>query len=296
MSEREYTGSVYLAVIEGETQYGQCRDSVEGLIMRREDVSRPAFYRGTKGYQGRQRAIDDFMKSKHDFIAMLDGDMIFEPDCIERLRRHKLPYVSGFYPRRSFAPLTPVWFRPFGGEWPHDVLMERIESGKLYELGASGWGLILIHRDVITAVRAILKGEPDVIEDDMDIWPYDLRAVIQAIEGLNDLVEQRPDVRTLRPALAAHVATLRQEIRPLRADKALTIGSDIRFPWYAKQAGFVLYGDPDARARHMVNYPVSLDDVNMQPDEVFTEAAAALLRDAERERAELRADREALYA
>ena len=38
------------------------------------------------------------------------------------------------------------------------------------------------------------------------------------------------------------------------------MGSDIRFPFFARQAGFTLWGDPDVRCGHMLNYPLSPDD------------------------------------
>jgi len=205
-------------------------------IERREDDGIPQFVTATKGYVSRQLIINNFMASEHDFLLLLDHDMIFAADTLERLRSHKLPFVSGYYMRRQFAPMYSVWFEPFSGAWPFAPFIREPERDTLHELGASGWGCILIHRDVIEGTKKILKGEPEVIEDDMDVWPYDLKKVIAG----------------------------KEQIRPLRGVKDDAVGSDIRYPFYAKEAGWQLYGDPEVRPKHIVNYPLSPDDFSGQ--------------------------------
>ena len=229
--ENKYTGSVYIGVAGPETGPITCFVSIVNINKRDGDEG-PLFASATKGYEVRQNHINDFMESEHDFILLLDHDMLFEPDTLERLRSHEKPYVSGYYLRRQHAPMYSVWYQQFNGDWPHSIYLEDPERGKLHKIGASGWGCVLIHRDVIEATREILKGEQEVLEDDMDVWPYDLGAVMRGEE----------------------------KIRPLRVVKDSVIGSDIRYPFYAKEAGFQLYGDPDVRPHHMISYPLSADD------------------------------------
>lgn len=253
---KEYEGSVYIGVVGPDTEIGPCIDSIYRIQQRPGD-SGPHSIRATKGYEARQKHIDNFIDSEHDFILLLDHDMTFPADTLERLRSHKLPYVSGYYMRRTYNPLRPVWFE-YGPRnmWPMSPWTEDPQRGILHKLGASGWGCILLHRDVIMAVRDLLKGEPEVIEDDMDVWPYSLDAIMGAIRGLEEATagdEINADL------VRQSTSTLRNEIIPLRA-KRDTVGSDVRFPFYAREAGFILWGDPDVRCGHMAQYPIHPDD------------------------------------
>lgn len=246
MSEKKYTGSCYIGVVGGEMENGLCRDSINAIQKRRYDEG-PFFIRATKGYEARQQHLDNwYNKSGKPFLLLLDHDMIFPPDTLEILRSHKLPYVSGYYPRRTLAAL-PVWFdNQEPGVMPMRPMVSIPEDRALYPIGASGWGCILMHRDVVAAVKPLLKGEPEIIEDDMDVLPYDLKRIIQAIAE----IKQAPD-RSQK--------ILQSEIRPLRGVKD-AVGSDIRFPFFAKLAGFQLWGDTGVKCQHMTSYPVKYED------------------------------------
>jgi hypothetical protein len=219
-----------------------------------------------------------YEETKHPFLLLLDHDMKFPRDTLERLRSWKLPYISGAYMRRRYAPMAPVWFeygppgvlpmRPFTGIFLKDTL---------YKIGASGWGCILLHRDVVTAVRPLLKGEPEIVEDDMDIYPYDLKRIMDAIHTL----DKNFDTITRAKARAA-IDALKEEIRPLRGVRDL-IGSDIRFPFYARLAGFDLHLDTAVSCAHMLNYPLSPDDFIGQSAANVRDVTLALMADGQRE-------------
>lgn len=260
MTDKQYEGSVYITAVGSEMEYGPCHDSIE-QIQRRDGDSGPHFNRATKGYEARQTHINNwYHNTEHPFILMLDADMLFPPDALERLRAHKLPFVSGFYMRRTIRPVYPVWFeRGQPGVMPMKPLMAVPEKDKLYPIGASGWGCILMHRDVITETRKLLKGEPDIIEDDMDVYPYDLRRALDAISALDNGIGDM----TMSEA-RKQVDILKEEIRPLRGVKD-TVGSDIRFPFFAQLAGFPLFGDTGVQCQHVTTYPVGLDDWLNQP-------------------------------
>lgn len=235
-----YTGSVYVGVVGPETEYGACRDSINKIILRTGDAG-PVFVRGTKGYESRQYHVNQFKAGAWDFILLLDHDQVFPPTTLEQLREHRLPFVSGYYLRRSTNPIHPVWYEyPKKPSFPMRPMSTDPQPGRLHKLGASGWGCILIHRSVFEAVAPLLKGEPEIIEDDMDVYPYDLKRIMKALDD-------------------GDIATLREEIRPLRWVKD-SVGSDLRFPFFARLAGIDLYGDPDVRTPHMLNYPLSPDD------------------------------------
>jgi len=270
---KRYTGSVYVGIVGPERDYSTARDSIQKLLLRPGD-SGPHFSRATKGYEARQTHLNNFIESTHDFIFFGDHDQVFPADTIEKLRNHQLPYVSGLYLRRSYQPIAPIWFRPFTGEFPFEPWVGKIERGRLHEIGASGWGCVLIHRDVVMAVRDQLKGEWEIFEDFMDIYPYDLKRIMSAVHGLRKLVDKVRDVNIEK--IDQYLTVLEEEIRPLRADKTEPVGSDIRFPFFALQAGYQLYGDPDVRCGHMLDYPLSPDDFDGLPSETLEKIAASL--------------------
>jgi hypothetical protein len=271
---KQYTGSCYIGVVGPENEIGECRDSIESITRRPKD-SGPIFIRATKGYEARQMHLTNwYEKTKHSFMLLLDHDMKFPHNTLERLRSHRLPYVSGLYMRRRYAPIAPIWFE-YGeaGRMPMMPWAEVPMPNSLYRIGASGWGCILIHRDVITAMRQILKGEPEIIEDDMDVYPYDTQAVMAALSSLDTATGE--EARN-------YVEVLKREIRPLRGLKD-PVGSDIRFPFYARLAGFDLVGDSGVVCDHMLNYPVSPNDYAGQSAATVRDIKMALRNDNARE-------------
>ncbi len=246
----------YIGVAGSDMDIGICRDSIQQIVV--PEGSELWFNRATKGYEARQAHFNRFIDSEHEWLLLLDHDMVYAPDTLERLMAHGVPYVSGYYLQRRYRPLVPVWFHPFDGQWPLRPFLAEPERGRLHPLGGSGWGCILLHRSVVTGVRAtVLKGEWDVLEDDMDVWPYDLSVITKALE-------------------AGDIETLRREFRPLRGrfDRQ-PMGSDIRYPVLAQTAGFQLYGDPDVNPAHVVSYPLAATDYTGQSAATY----AALLRD-----------------
>jgi len=244
---RKYHGTTYIGIVGPTNESGESRDSINNIARRAGDGI-PHPIRATKGYEARQEHLNIFEhKTTHESILLLDHDNKFPPDTLERLRSHQLSFVSGFYLRRRYNPLAPVWFHDNpANEWPYEPYLADPEKGKLAKLGASGWGCMFMHREVLEGVKPILKGEDYVIEDDMDIWPYDLNKVMAALK-------------------TADIDTLRQEIRPLRGTHDV-VGSDLRFPFFAKQAGFQLWGDPDVRVGHILEYSLHPDDFSLQDD------------------------------
>ena len=286
--QNTYTGSVYSGVVGPDAEYGQCRDSIEAIARRLAD-SALVYTRATKGYEARQWHINNFIdNTKHDFIFLMDSDMTFPRDALERLRGHGMPYVSGFYMRRNAELLAPVWYRPFTGIFPMEPWAGDIQQGKLYKIGASGWGCILVHRAVILGVRALLKGEWEVLEDDMDIYPYDLEKITHAINGMQQLIDS--DIMS-KVAFQAYIDYLREEIRPLRCDREV-VGSDIRFPFFALQAGFQLYGDPVVACGHVVNLPLTLAHYNAVPTERVAQVKKLQRRETMRQRKNITAQKE----
>ncbi len=281
--EKKYTGSCYIALVGAEMEYSDARDSIEVLQARPGDMKRAI--RGTKGYEVRQSHFEYWLtQTDHPFMFLLDTDQKFSPNCLERLRSHGLPYVSGFYLRRRFAPVAPVWFHYTEGNLPMIPWHTNVEADTLYPLGASGWGCLLVHREVAERVGELLKGEHFVIEDDMDVYPYNLDKIMAALHELGQL--KAGDAGLSMSYLLGRLKEIHQgledEIRPLRGLND-PIGSDIRFPFFAHRAGYVLWGDTGASAAHMLNYPLQPLDYTSLPEAVFEETKKAALKSYEDE-------------
>lgn len=287
--KKEYTGSAYIGVVGAEIGPLYCHDSVYAIKLHRQDDG-PYFHRATKGYEARQLHLNNwYNNTRHPFMLLLDHDMQYQPDTLERLRSHKLPYVSGFYLRRTVDPVAPVWYRPFTGKWPLEPWIGPVERGRLHKIGASGWGVILLHREVVDAVKPMLKGEWEIIEDDMDIYPYDLGVIMGALGGLQEVVDSDPPKRVVMPALREYLGKLQEEIKPLRVDREV-VGSDLRFPYFAKKAGYQLMGDPDVRPAHDVHMPLSPDQYETFPlnalEKAYKEQHKRVLKDRRRLKAQ----------
>ena len=284
--KKVYEGSVYIGVAGSEDYHYECRDSIRGILRRAGD-GEVVFGVATKGYECRQMHINKFMESKHDFILLLDHDMIFPQDTLERLRSHKLPYVSGQYMRRHISPIASVWFENFNVKNPVFPMKPWIgEDGGLIKIGASGWGCILLHREVIEATNVILKGEDEVIEDDMDVWPYDLWSIMKCINGL-DLLLQIENLEDVREAVENYVSVLKAQLRPLRGQNSV-VGSDIRFPFYAKAAGYQLWGDTEVGCGHIIKYSLTKEDFYSQGEENLGEFKKFNTRNVNKERKNIR--------
>jgi len=285
-AQQQYTGSVYVGAVGSEIEYGPAHDSIEAVARRFGD-STITYVRATKGYEARQHLINKFLETHHDFIFLMDSDMTFPRDALERLRAHGRPYVSGFYMRRNAEALGPVWYRPYTGKFPLEPWVGEVPQGQLHKIGASGWGCILVHRAVILGVRALLKGEWEVLEDDLDVYPYDLERIMYAINGLQELIDG--EITNPIPR-QAYLDVLKDEIRPFRCDREI-VGSDIRFPVFAKLAGFQLYGDPAVAPGHVVNYPLKLADYNAVPRERVAQVKKAQRREILKQRKRLQAQK-----
>lgn len=286
MGKKKYEGSVYIGVVGPETEIGECTESIMAIARRGSDTA-PRFVRATKGYEARERHFTDWLVGKHDFMLLLDHDMVFESDTLERLLSHGKPYVSGFYMRRRVAPIVPIWFKPWRGKWPFDIWTDIPTTDKLHHIGASGWGCILIHRAVAEAVRPLLKGEPFVIEDDMDLWPYDIGAIMESMRKLREAHGSKLGRANIITILGAELDRLESEIRPIRGVKDI-IGSDIRFPWYAREAGFKLYGDAAVQCAHVLNYPLAPFDYAGMPQKERDGLMKGLKKERAKERKRIR--------
>lgn len=251
------TGSAFIGVATSATQYVETTQSIANIRRRPGDVG-PVWQAATKGYEARQTIVEKFLDSPHAWLLFVDGDMTLPPDALERLRGHGLPCVSGLYYRRRWHPtMAPIWYEDDPEfRWPLMFFRGVPQPGRLYRLGATGYGCWLIHRSVFEALAPLLKGEDFIIEDDMDVWPYDLEKVLAGDE----------------------------QLRPLRGTKDV-VGSDIRLSFFIRQAGFTIWGDPAVECGHFVDYPLRPQDWAAYGNDWHADFAETVTRDIEARRA-----------
>lgn len=203
-----------------------------GNILRQPEDSSPRFTQATKGYEGRQLHINRFLdETDHSHILLLDHDMIFPEDTLERLRAHEVDFVSGYYLRRRIAPMVSVWYEEFDGNYPMMPYMNLPPKDQLVPLGGSGWGCSLMSRKMLEDIRENhLHGQWEICEVPMNVWP---------------------DGSSCRPG----------NLNP--------IGSDLRFPMIALRAGYQLWGDANVAPTHEITYQLSLSDIEQTPAEIL---------------------------
>ena len=251
-------GTAYIGVAGSEGGLIEAFMSVMEIARRPGDALQ-AFSVGTKGIEMRERNINAFLDSEHDFLLMLDSDMAIPPDALERLRSHGLPFVSGYYARRRADTVNHIWYEDDPAfRWPMAWFRGDPQPGHLYRLGATGFGCLLIHRSVFEAVRKLIKSEPFCLQHDMAVWPYDLEEVQAG----------------------------RESLRTLRGQGHGDVGADIRFCFYARQAGFTLWGDPAVACGHFVNYPLGIQDWRTMTAQQKAERAAMIEYEIEEARRE----------
>ncbi len=94
--------------------------------------------------------LEDF-QDPDDAILMLDLDMRFPEDLLERLRAHDLDMVSAHYFMRTFRPMMSVVRTSQNGQWPYAPLLDIPREG-LHPVALSGFGAVLIKRKVVADV------------------------------------------------------------------------------------------------------------------------------------------------
>lgn len=113
---------------------------------------------GSLIYTSRNSLATDAIKLEADYVLWLDSDMMFTPDTLIRmmdtLQKNNLDILTGLYFRRV-PPYSPVIFDKVDIE--NDICdfseFEAIPEG-LFEVGACGFGCVLMKTDVFLDVQA----------------------------------------------------------------------------------------------------------------------------------------------
>ena len=141
-SERQYTKSLFrfvdLVIRDGDQKV------VPGNVLR--------------GDAARIELCDEFLEGDKDAILMLDMDMAPPNDMLEKLRKHDLDAVTAHYWKRQF-PMESICGISSDDTWPY-IPLDPVPTKGLHEVVTTGFGCVLIKREVVEAVKDSLpKGD-----------------------------------------------------------------------------------------------------------------------------------------
>ena len=141
---------VLVGAVSAEQQYVKSLVSFYAMRLRKGDL-RVAEY-GKPGIHAR-KIIGNLFEDKTEYgaLLMLDLDMLFPNDMLEKLRTHDLDMVTAHYFRRRTNPMISVIQVDRGG-WPYIPLLD-IPSDGLHEAASTGFGAVLIKREPYMAVK-----------------------------------------------------------------------------------------------------------------------------------------------
>jgi hypothetical protein len=102
---------------------------------------------GGEGFVGRSRnqICSRFLESDFTDLLMIDSDIIYTPQNVDRIASHDVPIVAGFYPKK--APGKTVWVAN------HLSKNEKVDENGLIKVETIGTGFIKIQRQVLEKMR-----------------------------------------------------------------------------------------------------------------------------------------------
>jgi hypothetical protein len=121
-----------------------CEDALRELERRGHAVWRVRGYSAIDA--ARNQMASDALAQGFDELMWIDADVVFDPDDVDKLRRHDLPLVGGIYPKKGSRQLACV-FLPETREVTFGV------RGGLLEILYGGFGFLLTRRGVYETMQ-----------------------------------------------------------------------------------------------------------------------------------------------
>lgn len=91
--------------------------------------------------------IADWTINGYDYLFAVDHDITFAPDTLVKLLAHDKPIVSGIYRQRLEPPVLEIYNTNY-----QNVSMDFVNQQGLIEIGACGFGCVLVKKEVFAAV------------------------------------------------------------------------------------------------------------------------------------------------
>lgn len=105
----------------------------------------------------RNRLVREFLKSPHEWMLMIDADMMLEPGCVETLIEAadpiERPIVGGLaFGRDMDGVVFPTMYR-LSDQHGNFARAENVPPDVLIEVDATGCAILLVHRSVFEAIQ-----------------------------------------------------------------------------------------------------------------------------------------------
>jgi hypothetical protein len=121
--------------------------------------------------QGRSQMATDALADGFDEIMWIDSDTDFDPDSVDHLRSHDLPFVSGIYVKKNSRSLTLHLY-------PDTEKIVFGSDGGLLEVRYVGAGFLLTRREVYETMQRDLDLPVCNLAFDRPTVPYFLPMIV----------------------------------------------------------------------------------------------------------------------
>ena len=121
------------------------------LLSENEDQHRLMALHGGEGFVGRSRnqIVSKFLETDFDELLMIDSDIIYTPENVDRIASHDVGIVAAFYPKK--APGKTVWVANRTSEG--GPLSTGADERGLVKVETIGTGFMKIQRHVLEKMR-----------------------------------------------------------------------------------------------------------------------------------------------
>lgn len=113
------------------------------------------FVQNSLVYQAREQIAEAFLRSNHDALVMIDSDMTFHHEAVDRLAHFKKPFVTAKAFKRV-PPYQPCFYTQVDRDENGKVSLQvpiQYEHNSLLEIQGAGMACALITREAFEAVK-----------------------------------------------------------------------------------------------------------------------------------------------
>lgn len=113
------------------------------------------FVQNSLVYQARDQIVKTFMESGHDALMMIDSDMTFHWEAVDRLASYNLPFVTAKAFKRV-PPFQPCFYTQVNWEEGKEAELQvpiQYQLNTLLEIEGAGMACALIKREVFEQVQ-----------------------------------------------------------------------------------------------------------------------------------------------
>lgn len=246
------------------------------VVMRRvPDVEFEArFYSGGAVNFARNDAEADAVAGNFDDVIMIDDDVAYTPDHIDRILSHDLDVVFGVYCKRK--PGKPFWlFKPLPDTKP--------DANNLLECSAGATGFMRIRVSALKTMRAKYPEREFAAQEDsngpvkvmFELFPMGVvgpRTAEARLAEVKAILSKFPRVENRRAMIPAGLLDDLRDAADGQRGVGSIRGEDYFFCRLARQAGFKVYADLGLGViGHLgiTRFPVGPDQVGYVPGEPF---------------------------